>query len=258
MGSLPVPSRRRTVPERNYCESSSLHGLTRAIQAHELHYGPGLAKCRTMRTLLASAFLMTAVTLSAQTVQFGVIGGITVTDPNAFRAGESKRYLIGPSVEARFFDGKVGIELDAIYRRFGNSFVGGFGPPPAEYTGPPPLASYSVRTRTNSWEFPLIGKFYFRDEDASWRPFLGTGYVLQLQWREIKSTTLTIGETTPRNHRDTSTTGPDIGATAVAGVEWKTLGRLSIQPQVRYTRWGNYSAFDRPLNQMDISLGIRF
>ena len=39
----------------------------------------------------------------AQTVQVGAIGGFSATDPNAFSTGESKRYMIGPSVEGRFF-----------------------------------------------------------------------------------------------------------------------------------------------------------
>src|SRR5690606_22565603 len=133
--------------------------------------------------------------------------------------GESKRYVVGPSVEFRFFRSKIGIELDALYRRFGSSFGGEFGLPPAEYEGPPPVIEFYVRSRTNSWEFPLIGKYYFRDGDARWRPFLGTGYVLQLQWRKTDSTTIHLGENTPRNRKERNTTGPDIGATAVAGIE---------------------------------------
>ena len=212
-----------------------------------------------MKTLLASVmFSLGGMTISGQTIQVGVLGGITATDPDTFGGGESKRYLLGPSVEARLFGSKLGIELDAIYRRFGDSFSGEFGPPPPEYTGPPPLRRFYVRSRTNSWEVPLVGKYYFRDRQANWRPFVGTGYVFRLQWRETKSTDLHFAESTPRNRSESSWTGPDIGATAIAGVEWKGAGRMSFQPQVRYTRWANYTSFDRPMNQVDIGLGIRF
>jgi hypothetical protein len=209
--------------------------------------------------LLASSLLIAAaMNIGAQTIQVGVVGGIAATDPDAFRDGESKRYAVGPSVEARFLGTKLGVELDAIYRRSGESFAGEFGPPPPEYTGPPPVTRFYVRSRTNSWEFPLIGKYYLRDRSAQWRPFVGTGYVLRLQWRETRSTTVHLGGSAPRNDRQSSTTGPDIGATAVAGVELRGIGRVSLQPQVRYTRWSNHSSFNRPLNHVDVGLSIRF
>lgn len=180
------------------------------------------------------------------------------TSPDAFRDGESKRYVVGPSVELRVFGTKIGIELDALYRRAGDSYAGEFGFIPPEYTGPPPVNRYYARSRTNSWEFPMLGKYYFRDRDVLWRPFLGTGYVLRVQTRKTESTSFVLGDNTPRNNQDSSTMGPDIGAAAVAGVELKGIRRFSFQPQVRYTRWSNHSPFSRPLNQVDIAVGIRF
>jgi hypothetical protein len=195
---------------------------------------------------------------AAQTFQFGVIGGLTATDPDPFGHGESKRYMIGPSVEARFFGGKLGVELSAIYRRFGNSFAGEFGPPPSDYEGPAPVTRFYGRSRANSWEFPLLGKYYFRNSEANWRPFLGAGYSLRMQWWESKSTLYFRGSDEPQNSRTTSESGPDIGAVAVAGVELRKFHRLSFQPQVRYTRWANHSSSGRSLNQVDVGLGIRF
>ncbi len=166
--------------------------------------------------------------------------------------------MVGPSIEAGFFRDKFGVELDAIYRRFGDSYGGEYGPPPPEYSEPPPLSRSYVRSRTNSWEVPLLGKYYFRAREANWRPFLGTGNVIRLQRRETTSTTYYLGDNTAHNSRNSASTGPDIGAVAVAGVELRGLWRLSFQPQARYTRWGNYSSFGRPLNQVDIGLGYDF
>ena len=212
-----------------------------------------------MRTHLIPALLLVgAVNSAAQTVQFGALGGITATDPDAFGRGESKRYVIGPSVEVRFLQGKIGIELDALYRRAGESFAFESGPPPPEYTGPPPVTRFYLRSRTNSWEFPLLGKYYFRSGQDRWRPFLGTGYVLRAQWRKAESTSYVQGESTPRNNTQSASTGPDIGATVIAGVEIKSVARMSFQPQIRYTRWSSHSDFTRPLNHVDIGLGLRF
>ncbi|HYZ84270.1 MAG TPA: hypothetical protein VE621_07695 [Bryobacteraceae bacterium] len=196
--------------------------------------------------------------MTAQTIQVGVLGGIAATDPDGFGSSESKRYVIGPSVEARFLRGRLGIELDALYRRLGDSFGYSLTAPPAEYIGSPTVTAFYYRSRTNSWEFPLIGKYYFRGREAKWRPLLGTGYVLRAQWREIKTTTFLLGESTPRTGKQSSSAGLDIGAVGVAGVEWRGIGRMSFQPQARYTRWGDYNSFNRPKNQVDVGLGIRF
>lgn len=212
-----------------------------------------------MRTLLSTALLMTAaLNVAAQSFEVGAIGGVSVTDPNVYRTGESKRYLIGPSIEARFFDGRVGIELDAIYRRFGESFAAEFGPPPPEYVGPPALTRYYLRTRTNSWEFPLIGKYYFRNRGAHLRPFVGTGYVLGVQWRKLESTTHVVGESSGRKQSESRTYGPGIGAMAVIGAEVGKWNRLSFQPQARYTRWAGSGSYNRVVNQIDVGLGFRF
>jgi len=187
----------------------------------------------------------------------GAIGGFSATDPNAFSTGESKRYMIGPSVEGRFFGAKIGLELDAIYRRLGYSYAGDFGPPPPDYQGPAPITRFYVRSRGNSWEMPLTGKYYFRGREARWRPFLGAGFALRTQWWNTESTIYRSGSSTAENNSESHGTGVSIGATAVAGVEIPSYRRLSFQPQVRYTRWSNDSA-NRPLNQVDIGLGLRF
>ena len=192
-----------------------------------------------------------------QTIQVGVIGGFSATDPNAVSTGESKRYMVGPSVEGRFFGAKIGLELDAIYRRLGYSYAGDFGPLPPDYQGPAPITKFYIRSRANSWEMPLIGKYYFRSREARWRPFLGAGFSVRTQWWNTDSTIYRLGAITAENSSESHRTGLSIGATAVAGIEIPSYRRMSLQPQVRYTRWSNDSA-NRPLNQVDIGLGLRF
>ena len=118
---------------------------------------------------------------------------VSATDPNAVSTGESKRYMVGPSVEGRFFGAKIGLELDAIYRRLGYSYAGDFGPPPPDYQGPAPITKFYIRSRANSWEMPLIGKYYFRGREERWRPFLGAGFSLRMQWWNTDSTIYRLG-----------------------------------------------------------------
>src|SRR3954471_20262488 len=92
----------------------------------------------------------------AQTVQVGVLGGVTATEPDPFGNGESKRYLIGPTIEVRLLNRKIGIEFDGIYRRLGSSFSYGPFTPPPDYEGPAFPISGSSRSRANSWEFPFL------------------------------------------------------------------------------------------------------
>jgi len=75
---------------------------------------------RCMRITFAISFLIASAAL-AQSVKVGVIGGVPLTDPVRFN-DESKRYLVGPSVEVRFLDGRPGVEMNALYRRTGTAF----------------------------------------------------------------------------------------------------------------------------------------
>ena len=210
------------------------------------------------RRILPAIFLAGASCLPSQEIDVGVLGGLTTLDPDRFSSGESKRYFIGPTLEARFFQRRIGVEVSALYRRFGNSLA--FGPlaPPAEYSGPPPISQAYSRFRANSWELPVIGKYYFGDGDSRWRPFLGTGYVMRMQWGEHNATTYFSGNSTPVATHYKSRIGLVFGGSAVAGVEFRNWRGLSIQPQLRYTRFSEPSGGPGVLNQLDFGFGIRF
>jgi hypothetical protein len=93
---------------------------------------------------LCAAMAMTAM---AQSVHFGVKGGIALRDDlsRSSATSESKRYVVGPMVVLGLPHG-FSLEFDALYRRVGyrtsDSFAG--------------LVSSNERFRGNSWEFPIL------------------------------------------------------------------------------------------------------
>ena len=111
-------------------------------------------------------FLLLLSIAAAQSVGFGVKGGVPFTDlfeargfigTEPFRAS-TQHFTVGPMLDVRLPLG-FGLEFDALYKRFGQS--GG-----------------SVRggtaTKTGaSWEFPLLGKYRF---GGSWvKPYIEAG-----------------------------------------------------------------------------------
>jgi hypothetical protein len=205
-----------------------------------------------MRRTIAAifAFVTSASGGFAQAVSVGLLGGVPLTTAPGSN-DESKRYVIGPSVEVRL-PAEFAVEVDALYRRTGSSS--------AFYTQQDPSApirAYYYRQRGNSWEFPILGKYYFRSRTARWQPFLATGYAFHKTWQE---TEVSILSATPlRNSTGTghSQSPLNVGATAAAGVRIRA-GRLSVVPQFRYTRWGGAYDQTNPKNRVDFLLGIRF
>ncbi len=96
--------------------------------------------------------------------QIGAVGGVSLTESFwGFGINESKRYLIGPSVEVRIHGG-FAVELDAIYRRLGSS--GAFG---SRASAEGPISFYTFRERDNSWELPVLAKYTFERRIAGMR-----------------------------------------------------------------------------------------
>jgi len=69
-------------------------------------------------------------------------------------SNESRPYAVGPSVEFRLPAG-FAVEASAIYRRIGRTYWFNFS------TQTDAVGLLINRTRGNSWEFPVIGKYYF-------------------------------------------------------------------------------------------------
>jgi hypothetical protein len=193
---------------------------------------------------------------SAQLISAGVKGGVFLTEPGSYGSNESKRYTVGPSIEFRL-PYRFAAEVDALYSRVGETFQYSFtsiaGQLPGETT------SVISRTRGNRWEFPVIGKYYFRSDRNLWQPFVGTGYAFEAIWFHTTTTTSVLSSSpvtnAPLTYSNDFRSSVDIGATVVAGVRAKS-GRLSVLPEVRYTRWPVNSSTRR--NEVKFLLGITF
>ena len=179
--------------------------------------------------------------IAQQRVTFGVTGGAAANDAYRWQTDEGRKYLVGPSVEVRLPAG-FAVELDALYRRVGASSV--FLEVDQTLT--------AERRRGNSWEFPLLGKYYFRRKSATWQPFVSTGYAFRKTWWYSEIASLSSPSRNYSFHYDTPV---EVGAVVGAGVRYR-VGRVLLTPQVRYSRW---SGDTRTMpNQASLLLGIHF
>jgi hypothetical protein len=213
-----------------------------------------------MKTIL---FVFVTITInqvaSAQLVSFGAIGGGPFLDQNQ-GGDESRPYIVGPSVEFRLPAGFV-IELDALYRRVGST--SGFGlsniifVPPLT---PPYVSSFVSRQRGNYWEFPVLGKYYFRPRSTGWQPFIGTGWALRTAFfhEDINQTVVTAdGNSHSDSFKNHFRSEVGVGATFVAGVRFR-VGRIAVIPELRYTYWGHAIQNSLRNNEAAGLLGISF
>lgn len=195
-----------------------------------------------MRLLAFNVLLVSiaAGILSAQPVSIGVLGGVPLVDQTAGN-DESRPYMIGPSIEVRLPAG-FALEADALYQRIGNtssfgligSFLG---------TGVAAVTSETTRTRANEWEFPLLGKYYFR-RNSAWQPFVGTGWAFRFgeTHESGNETIINAGASSGTfTFNDSFRSNLEVGATFAAGIRYR-IGHFALQPQFRYTRWGSNSS----------------
>jgi hypothetical protein len=196
--------------------------------------------------------VLLAVPLCAQTVSIGGKIGIPFADPMG-RYGESRPYAVGPTVEVRLPAG-FAIEGSALYRRLGRTDSYNYGP---DLT-----TNITNRARGNAWEFPVIGKYYFREHRERWQPYLGTGWSLQtIGWHHegATTTTNTSGAPVVVPFKGDNRSDLNVGATIVTGIRLRT-GRISLLPEIRYTRWGSQMTGFAPNRKNDagVYVGIRF
>jgi len=195
---------------------------------------------------------------SAQLVSIGVKGGVPFLDTNQ-GGDESRPYIVGPSVEIRLPAG-FAIEVDALYRRLGNTSEFNFSSIGAGLNVVPPTSFYINRQRGNDWEFPFLGKYYFRPRTAPWQPFLSTGWALRTVGfhEDISETVIDASGNSHLNsfqYHFRSNVG--VGAVVAAGVRFH-VGRIAVTPELRYTYWGGTAQFDVRRNEAAGLLGISF
>ena len=180
------------------------------------------------------------------------VGGFSLLNP------ESKRSIVGPTLDLKL-PFHFGVEVDALYRTFGySSEFGGLG-----------TFSYSFqRERSNSWEFPVIGKF--RIPLHCFHPFVGAGF----NSRTVKGTTTASGgystslSTLPYTFfsaRQKTNYPVTHGLVVSGGIEFR-FKHLRLAPEFRYQRWnrlfleqyggdGSYELFS-PQNEAFIMIGL--
>ena len=201
-----------------------------------------------MRKLCLSIILFCAAvnSASAQLVSVGALGGLRLT--NGFDFDDHSRiYDVGGSVEFRLPAG-FAVEADALYQRIGYSY-GSISVNDAVIT-----AGNAFQERANLWEFPLLGKYYFRTSDAAWQPFLGTGFAfrtgsLHADVTDFSTTPFTLFHGDSRFNVQT-------GAELAAGIRFR-LGPINLLPQARYTYWGG-STQRLSKNEATLLLGVTF
>jgi hypothetical protein len=203
--------------------------------------------------------ILTAATSQAQLISIGVKGGIHTLDSTT-TIDESKRYLVGPSVEVRL-PGNFAIEADALYQRLGSStrlfpFFSTGTPAPGE--SPTASIPLTQRQRGNSWEFPVLAKYYTRSFGPL-HPFVSGGAAFRTIGVDRKGTNILIytnnvTQTVP--FQQSFRTNLAVGAVAAVGLRYK-VGRFSILPEFRYTRYGSDDRFASK-NSANFLLGISF
>ena len=202
-----------------------------------------------------------ALSAAAQPVSVGVLGGVPLVDQTRTYSSpldqdESRPYIVGPSVEIRLPAG-FAIEADGLYQRIGSTFQNSIAFLPAGATSAE-ITTSTNRARANVWEFPLLGKYYFR-RDSAWRPFVGTGFAFRTAgFHETGTETFlnSNGASSVFRTADNYRSDLEVGATVAAGVRYR-VGHVALQPQFRYTRWGGSNGILRN-DEAAFYLGLSF
>lgn len=204
--------------------------------------------------IVAALIAPSCLIAQSRRISIGVKGGLAGDVGPSYGLNESKPYLVGPAIELRVAE-HLAFEFSALYRRLGSSYTFGQVNPPPEVADQVVTIYASSRGRGNSWEFPLVGKYYFNASTSKWRPFLGTGYSFTRD--SFKATTVSRLSSAPltdlRSNANWSKTS--IGVVFVAGVAYK-LGWLTVVPEGRFTRRNDPGL--RGKNQADFLLGLRW
>ena len=219
--------------------------------------------------------LVTAVPASAQQFWFGVKGGVPASqiltaglgDPfNAYTVHTSP-YIAGVTAEFRIARG-LSIGVDALMRHWSYVDRGKYQPG---------FSIYSSRTTSNDWEFPFFARYRLR-RGKTVNPFVNAGPALDwLQgMKDVTTVIYFIGGSTPTSF---STYPPQelqrrtTACVATGGGIGLRLGRVHVEPEVRYTYWvrrhfGNASPVPPNLgyvpslasegNQVEVLLAITF
>lgn len=171
---------------------------------------------------------LAASAMSAQPLAIGVKGGAwTTSDFSGTLTPESKRYIVGPSVELRL-PFRLSVEADALYRR-------------VAFTGYASNFAFNsiTRERDNSWEFPLILKY--RLPFPILHPFAGVGYAPRIvSGADVASGSVMdvqTGAFTYFNNGHSTVSYPVTNGVVISGGLNFDARHFRLTPEVRYVHW---------------------
>jgi hypothetical protein len=202
------------------------------------------ARPNNMRFFKLAAWLLLCSGISyGQHITIGVKSGIPLTDAFSDQTthgvdtilhsfSESKDFVIGPVIELGLPLG-FAVEADALYRPLNLTVDSTIVPQPA------------IRNVTDitSWEFPILGKYYFFHTPGL-HPYVEAGPI----FRAVGSQASYL-----------SNSGVALGG----GVNIQ-IWKIRIMPELRYSRWGHdgavaaLTAFPSNVNQAEFLIGIGF
>ena len=201
-------------------------------------------------------FLLTTGYCVAQSLSFGVVGGVRTTDDINFAAtSESKRYIVGPMVDVGLPFG-FGAEFDALYAREGFR---------ADISTP--ITSALINSRSGVWQLPFMVKHSIPFPVV--KPFAEIGFSTRIMngtlARNETTEVLANGtETVSFNTRGDANWPKSYGLVMGGGVRLHAA-RLQLMPQVRYTHWsstpillpfGDGPTIQSTQNEFDVLVGI--
>ena len=224
-----------------------------------------LALLTITQPALAQKFSFGA-TVGAPLTQYFQTSSYFFYETNTSYVSATRRYTLGGAAEWHLTR-SFGIELDAMYHRFG------YADTISENNPANGLYDYShTEVEGNSWDFPLMAKYrLFR---GAIRPYVAAGGVLRylgpmqatsqlshslVPGGPLSNTTLTTIET---GSPEELTTRTYPGVTAAVGVDFGS-GRIHWEPELRWTHWtsnfgGLFPSLSFPPNQVEFLLGVRF
>ena len=216
----------------------------------------------TLRLPLAflAALLSIQTAMSGEQWSAGISGGAALTDLMDRMSGhsEAKRFTVGPILEIRL-PPWFAAEFSALYRRVGftSQAMGG-------------IQSETSRVRANSWEFPMLFKYYVGGRSAVARPYVSGGYVLRFlsnaQQTAYRSPIPGLPPPPIYHGGYRLDSNPSHGLAIGGGVSFKAW-RIHIAPEIRYTGWfsvpfdeyGSHGFTVRSArDQFDLLVGVTF
>jgi hypothetical protein len=195
-------------------------------QMRDLRFKPQLP------IIFLAAFFSTQAAISRERFSAGISGGAALTDLVGQISGhsEAKHWTVGPILEFRL-PASFAAEFSRLYRRTG------FTSESAAI-----VDASTSRVRANSWECPMLLKYYVGGQGAVARLYFSGGYVLRVlsdahATRYVPSPPI---PNPPPPATYTSAYGlhsnPSQGMAIGGGMSFKA-GPIRIAPEIRYTSW---------------------